>query len=301
MTEEQLGKLRVRASDGQARQLTEWAASWPERIWAVEGASGLGHLLAQQLIAAGERVLDVQPKLGARVRLLAAGGTNKNDPNDARSVAIAALRSAGCRQVRADDHTAVLKLWSKRNRDLGRSRNQVACRLHSVLCELVPGGVGKEITASHAARLLAAAEPSGPAEIARWQLASDFLEDLRRLDEQMKQTKKKLAAAVKASGTTLTEIFGVGPVVAAIVLGEAEDVARFGTATGSRPTKAPRRSRCPLAGGRCTGCPGAATGALTTRSTWPRSRRSGTLTARAARTTRRRLPRARLRKRPCAP
>ena len=227
VTEEQLGKLRVRASDGQARQLTEWAASWPERTWAVEGASGLGHLLAQQLIAAGERVLDVQPKLGARVRLLAAGGTNKNDPNDARSVAIAALRSAGCRQVRADDHTAVLKLWSKRNRDLGRSRNQVACRLHSVLCELVPGGVGKEITASHAARLLAAAEPSGPAEIARWQLASDFLEDLRRLDEQMKQTKKKLAAAVKASGTTLTEIFGVGPVVAAIVLGEAEDVARF--------------------------------------------------------------------------
>ena len=227
VTEEQLGKLRVRASDGQARQLTEWAASWPERTGAVEGASGLGHLLAQQLIAAGERVLDVQPKLGARVRLLAAGGTNKNDPNDARSVAIAALRSACCRQVRADDHTAVLKLWSKRNRDLGRSRNQVACRLHSVLCELVPGGVGKEITASHAARLLAAAEPSGPAEIARWQLASDFLEDLRRLDEQMKQAKKKLAAAVKASGTTLTEIFGLGPVVAATVLGEAEDVARF--------------------------------------------------------------------------
>ena len=186
VTEEQLGKLRVRASDGQARQLTEWAASWPERTWAVEGASGLGHLLAQQLIAAGERVLDVQPKLGARVRLLAAGGTNKNDPNDARSVAIAALRSDSCRQVRADDHTAVLKLWSTRNRDLGRSRNQVACRLHSVLCELVPGGVGKEITASHAARLLAAAEPSGPAETARWQLASDFLEDLRRLDEQMK-------------------------------------------------------------------------------------------------------------------
>ena len=227
VTEEQLGKLRVRASGEQARQLAEWAASWPDRTWAVEGASGLGHLLAQQLVAAGERVLDVQPKLGARVRLLAAGDTNKNDPNDARSVAIAALRSANCRQVRADDHTAVLKLWSKRHRDLGRSRNQVACRLHSVLCELVPGGVGKEITASHAARLLAAAEPSGPAGIARWQLASDFLDDLRRLDEQMKQTKKKLAAAVKASGTTLTEIFGVGPVIAAIVLGETEDVSRL--------------------------------------------------------------------------
>ena len=223
--ERQLGRLRVRASDGQARQLTEWAAAWPERVWAVEGASGLGHLLAQQLAAAGERVLDVQPKLGARVRLLAAGNTNKNDPNDARSVAIAALRSADCREVRPDDHTSVLKLWSKRHRDLGRLRNQVACRLHAVLCELVPGGVGKEI--SHAARLLEAAEPSGAVETARWQLASDFLQDLRRLDEQMKQAKKKLAAAVKASGTTLTEIFGVGPVITAIVLGEAEDVSRF--------------------------------------------------------------------------
>ena len=55
---------------------------------------GLGHLLAQRLLAAGERVLDVPPKLGARVRLLAAGDVNKNDPNDARSVAIAALSRA---------------------------------------------------------------------------------------------------------------------------------------------------------------------------------------------------------------
>ena len=52
-------------------------------MWAVEGAAGLGHLLAQQLLAAGEQVVDVQPKLGARVRLLAAGAVDKNDPNDA--------------------------------------------------------------------------------------------------------------------------------------------------------------------------------------------------------------------------
>jgi len=225
--EEQLGKLRVRASASQAQQLTEWAAAWPERTWAVEGARGLGHLLAQQLVAAGERVLDVQPKLGARVRLLASGNTNKNDPNDARSAAIAALRSAACREVKADDHGAVLKVWSKRHRDLGRSRNQVACRLHAVLCELVPGGVRKEITAAHAARILEEAEPSGAVALARWELASDFLEDLRRLDAQMGETKKKLAAAVKASGTTLTDIFGVGPVIAAIVIGEVEDVSRF--------------------------------------------------------------------------
>src|ERR1700690_1276210 len=111
--EEELGELRVRACAGQAEQLLGWAAAWPQRTWAVEGAGGMGYLLAQQLVAAGERVLDVQPKLGARVRLLAAGDTNKNDPNDALSVAIAALRSTNLREVAAEDHAAVMKLWAK--------------------------------------------------------------------------------------------------------------------------------------------------------------------------------------------
>jgi transposase len=79
-----LGELTVRASSRQASRLLQWAAGWPERTWAVEGAGGLGHVLAQQLVAAGEQVIDVQPKLGARVRLLSSGTSNKNDENDAR-------------------------------------------------------------------------------------------------------------------------------------------------------------------------------------------------------------------------
>jgi transposase len=130
--EEPLGELRVRACPSQAGKLLVWAAAWPERTWAVEGAAGLGHLLAQQLVAAGEQVLDVPPKLAARVRLLEAGDTNKNDPNDARSVAVAALRSKAPRPVVAEDHAVVLKVWAKRHRDLARARNQAACRLHAV-------------------------------------------------------------------------------------------------------------------------------------------------------------------------
>src|SRR6476620_6065912 len=95
-------------------------------------------------IGAAEEPLGVLPKLGARVRLLAAGAVNKNDPNDAWSVAVAALRSPSQREVGADDHAAVLKVWSKRHRDLGRARTQVACRLHAVLCELIAGGVSQE-------------------------------------------------------------------------------------------------------------------------------------------------------------
>src|SRR5213593_267453 len=193
--EQPLGQLRVRASAVQAERLLEWAQAWPERAWAVEGAGGIGHLLAQQLLSAGERVLDVPPKLAARVRLLATGDINKNDPNDARSVAVAALRSAGVREARRDDHAAVLKVWSKRHRDLGRTRTQVVCRLHAVLCELIPGGVSKAITAAAAARLLASIAPSGAVEAARCELAAAFLEDLRGTGARIRETRKKLAVA----------------------------------------------------------------------------------------------------------
>jgi transposase len=152
---------------------------------------------------------------------------NKNDPNDARSVAIAALRSPSRRQVQPDDHAAVLKVWAKRHRDLGRTRTQVACRLHAVLCELVPGGICKEITAGHAAQLLGSITPSGAVGEARCELAAAFLDDLRRIDTQLRETNKKLAVAVRAAGTTLTGIFGVGPVVTATVIGAVRDVSRF--------------------------------------------------------------------------
>jgi transposase len=178
-------------------------------------------------VAAGEQVLDVQPKLAARVRLLAAGAVNKNDPDDARSVTVAALRSPPCLPVRPDDHAAVLKIWAKRHRDLSRTRNQVTCRLHAALCELVPGGVGKELYAAHAAQILAEAEPSGAVAQARAELAAELVADLRRVDALLRETKKKLAVAVRACGTSLTEVFGVGPVIAATVIGDVRDVSRF--------------------------------------------------------------------------
>jgi transposase len=222
-----LGHLRVRASTGQVERLLGWAQQWPERTWAIEGAGGLGYLLAQQLVAAGEAVVDVQPKLAARVRLLATGSTNKNDPNDARSVAIAALRSPAVNAVVADDHAAVMKVWAKRQRDLSGARTQVVCRLHAVLCELIPGGIAGQIRASAAARLLEDFEPDGAVATARYELAREFLDDLVRIDEQIRTVKKRLAAVVAASKTTLTEVYGVGPVVAATVIGEVVDAARF--------------------------------------------------------------------------
>src|SRR6516165_3884524 len=225
--EEPLGELQVRACPSQAGQLLAWAREWPERAWAIEGAAGLGNLLAQQLVAAGERVLDVPPKLAARVRLLQSGNTSKNDPDDACSVAVAALRSKAWRPVVAEDHAVVLKIWAKRHRDLARARNQACCRLHAVLCDLVPGGIRREISAGKAARILEQVTPSGPAATARCELAAEFLADLRGLDAQLRGCNQKLAAAVKASGTSLTGIFGVGPVIAGTVIGDVRQVFRF--------------------------------------------------------------------------
>src|SRR6516225_883225 len=191
--EEPLGELRVDACPSQAGQLLAWAQEWPKRAWAIEGAAGLGNLLAQQLVAAGERVLDVPPKLAARVRLLQSGNTSKNDPNDALSVAVAALRSKLARPVLADGHAVVLKVWAKRHRDLARLRNQACCRLHAVLCDLVPGGVRREISAGRAARILEQVRPSDAVAGARCELACEFLDDMRRLDAQLRECHNKLA------------------------------------------------------------------------------------------------------------
>jgi transposase len=142
-------------------------------------------------------------------------------------VAIAALRSAGVAEVRPDDHAAVLKVWSKRHRDLGRTRTQLVCRPHAAGCELIPGGVPKAITAAHAANLLNSITPSGAVDAARCELAAAFTEDLEGIDARMRETRKKLTAAVAAAGTSLPEIFGVGPVIAAAVIGDVRNVARF--------------------------------------------------------------------------
>ena len=100
-------------------------------------------------------------------------------------------------------------------------------RLHAVLCDLVPGGHPKEISAAQAARILEQASLSGAIGRARAELAGEFLQDVRRLDTQLRDTRNELAAAVRPSGTTLTELFGVGPVIAGTVIGDIADVYRF--------------------------------------------------------------------------
>ena len=121
-----------------------------ERTWAVESAGGLGYLLSQQLVDAGEHVLDVPATLASRVRVLGTGKSDKNDPNDARSVAIAALRSPGLRSVEPANHREVLRLLAKRNQEIGRLRTSWCPDSTAALANLSPGGIAKELNASDA-------------------------------------------------------------------------------------------------------------------------------------------------------
>jgi transposase len=227
--EKLLGQLRVRASSRQVGGLLEWAVHWPDRTWAVEGARGLGHLLAQQLIAAGERVLDVPPKLAARIRLLDSSQINKNDDNDARSVAVAAQRGHDLPELSVEDHSMMLRVWARRYHDLGRLRTQAVCRLHALLRELIPGGVRKELRARQAIKVLDGIAADSPVMQAKLELARDLVADLERIDAQRREVKRRTARAVAAAHTTITDVYGVGPIIAATVLGYVRDIRRFPT------------------------------------------------------------------------
>jgi len=224
-----LDEFTLRASTIQAQRLREWAAGFEKREWAVESANGLGYLLAQQLVAAGETVFDVPPMLASRVRVLGSGRSQKNDPNDARSVAIAALRSDRLALVRRDDHVRVLRLLAKRHRDMARLRNKHCTRLHALVLELTAGGIGSEITVNKANQLLNAVVVDGEVTRHRVLIAAELVDDIAQLDTALKASKKRISVAVAASGTTLTDIVGIGPVCAAIIIGYTADVTRFPT------------------------------------------------------------------------
>jgi len=161
----------------------------------VENAGGLGRHLAVRLAAAGESVVDVPPKLSARVRVLSsfAGNARKNDGLDALATALAA------------------------------SRNE----------------------------RLAVVDPEA---------ASEVLRDVRTLDRKIADLSGRIEAEIETSGTTLTQIFGIGPILAARIIGTVGDVARFPTKahfasySGTAPLEASSgevvRHRLSLAGNR---------------------------------------------------
>jgi len=224
-----IGEFTLDASRGQVERLTGWASMFTKREWAVESASGLGYLVARQLVSAGETVFDVPPVLASRVRLMGSGRSQKNDPNDARSIAIAALRSDRLAVVAPDDHVTVLRLLVKRHRDIAQLRNKHCSRLHALIGELKAGGIGTEISVTKASQLLDGIGIGDETTRYRALVAREVADDIAHLDEKLTISKKRIALAISASGTSLTDIVGVGPVGAATIIGYTKDVTRFPT------------------------------------------------------------------------
>jgi len=212
------------------RCLERWAKRFPQRRWAVENAGGLGRHLAVRLATAGESVVDVPPKLSARVRVLSTGNARKNDGVDALATALAASRNERLAAVDPEAASEVLRLLSERREDLVAERTRALNRLHGLLRDLVPGGVTGKLSADRAARILRGIRPRGGASARlRRRLASEVLRDIRALDRKIADLSGRIEAEVEASGTTLTEIFGIGPILAARIIGTVGNVARFPT------------------------------------------------------------------------
>jgi len=224
-----LAEYRVRASSRQLERLREWASDFDDRQWAVESAGGLGYLLAQQLVAGGEVVFDMPPMLAARVRLLGTGRSQKSDPNDARSVAIAALRSERLTMVSSENHVQVLRMLAKRHRDMSRTRAKSKTRLHAVMLELRAGGLASKMSVNKAELFLETVSVTSAVVRHRILIAQELVAEIAEMDERLKASNTRLAEAVRASGSTVTDVVGIGPFCAATIIGYTGDIGRFPT------------------------------------------------------------------------
>jgi transposase len=194
------------------------------------------------------------------VRVLSTGNARKNDGIDALATALAASRNGRLAAVDPEAASEVLRLLSERREDLVAERTRALNRLHGLLRDLVPGGVTGKLSADRAALILRGIRPQGASARLRRRLASEVLRDVRTLDRKIADLNGRIEAEVDASGTTLTEIFGVGPILAARIIGTVGDVGRFpsrghfASYSGTAPVEASSgevvRHRLSLAGNR---------------------------------------------------
>nr|WP_233257619.1 IS110 family transposase [Micromonospora sp. S4605] len=207
--------------------MRKYASQWPHRVWAIEGCQGIGRHIANRLIADGEQVVDVPPKLSARARVFATGQGRKTDATDAHSIALVGTRMAGLRPVVNDEQLALLRILVDRRRSLGEDHTRMVSQLHQLLLELIPGGAKKSLSAAQAKALLATVRPRDAVGKARRRVAAELISDLERVYRRSKEADKELTELVTSTSTTLMDLHGIGPSGAARLLVEVGDITRF--------------------------------------------------------------------------
>ena len=209
------------------RSMLDQVRRWPDRVWAIEGCNGIGRHVAIRLVAAGEQVLDVPPKLSARARVFSTGQGRKTDATDAHSVALVGTRMTGLRPVVPDADLTVIRMLADRRRSLGEEHTRKTSQLHALLLELLPGGAKKNLSAAQAKALLAKVRPRDQVGKTRRRLAAELVADLEQIYARKKAADKELTALVAATGTGLLDLHGIGPSGAARLLVEVGDITRF--------------------------------------------------------------------------
>ncbi len=259
--------------------------------------TGSGYLLAQQLVAAGEHVVDVPATLAARTRVLGTGRSNKNDPNDALSVAVdracaptvcvrsgrsVTARCCACwRSATPTSATtgpgscaACTRCWSSSTRAGSPRKSTLLTSTGS--SPRSPGHPGR----------------AGPLRPGR--RAARRHPPPRRAAQGVPQDGSAPRSPRRAR--RVTDVFGIGPIIAAMLIGYTGDISRF----ANRDRYAAYNGTAPVefsSGGRTVHrVSPRGNRNSTTRSTWPRSASSATPTPTAAPTSTDASPRARPRR-----
>ncbi len=230
-----LNSLEVAAGEGGLEQLTGWIDALPApRLVAVENARGYGLALVRRLLARGEELVDVPATLTCDGRRRS-GQRGKHDRGDALIVARIALRDQ--QHLPRLDATVLddeLKLLADAREQLiveaGRWRN----RAHALLRVAAPGyqsTTGALASPGAVRRARAVAREAIHHDPTRARLAVAALDRLTALEADALALQREIEQLLKARGCpNLLAIRGVGPIVAAKILGETRSITRFRSA-----------------------------------------------------------------------
>lgn len=222
------GELTASARQLGHEQLLEWAQGHAaERLWALEDCRHVSISLERFLIASGETVVRVPPKLMAGARR-SARERGKSDAIDALAVARAALREPSLPVARLDGAERDIRLLGDHREDLVQERTRIQQRLRWHLHELEPslelpaGCLDRRHWLERLSRRLARLEQTVQVEICR-----ELVRRCRELTRRAAALERELRALVQAHASALLELPGCGVLTAAKLLGETAGAERF--------------------------------------------------------------------------
>lgn len=224
------GELTVAARKPGFAELLAWSRKLdPDRVWAIEDCRHVSGALERFLVAAGERVVRVPPKLMGQARR-GERSAGKSDPIDALAVARAALREGPetLPAAHLDEQALELKLLLDHREDLVRARSadqqRLRWHLHDLWPELeMPAGCLDRLSwLDSLARKLSRAEQSARARVAR-----ELVAEIRRRTRRAKELEAEIAALVEEKAPGLLELKGCGVLTAAKLVAETAGAVRF--------------------------------------------------------------------------